>query len=117
MRRFILQIIALTLAMLAAGELIEGIVFADIKSALIAALLLALLNAFIRPLLVILTLPITVLTLGLFLLVINALLLIAVSWLVDGFFVVGFWNAFVGSIIISIVNGLILWLTKDRKKD
>jgi putative membrane protein len=73
-------------------------------AALIAALVLGIINAVIRPILVLLTFPVTFLTLGLFLLVINALMLWLAATIVPGFKVNGFWGAFLGSILISIVS-------------
>jgi len=78
-----------------------------IWAALGAAILLGIVNAIIRPIFVLLTLPLTILTLGLFLLVINALLLWMVSGLVGGFQVNGFWGAFFGSILISAISWLL----------
>ena len=78
-------------------------------AALIAAFLLGIVNAIIRPILVLLTLPITILTLGLFLLVINGLMLWLVSAFVKGFQVNGFWGAVLGSILISIVSWVLSW--------
>ena len=76
-------------------------------SALGAAFLLGIVNAIIRPIFILLTLPITILTLGLFLLIINALMLWLVAALVGGFHVNGFWGAFFGSILISIVSWIL----------
>ena len=73
-------------------------------TALIAALVLGLINALIRPLLVLLTLPVTILTLGLFIFVINGLLFWAVGYLVDGFRVDGFWAAVLGALVYSIIS-------------
>jgi putative membrane protein len=83
--------------------------FADFKfdslvSLLIAALLFGLVNAVIRPLIILLTLPLTILTLGLFILVINALMLLGVSWIVPGFTLGSFWTAFWAAIFIAIVS-------------
>ncbi|MGE0621051.1 MAG: phage holin family protein [Pseudomonadales bacterium] len=81
-------------------------VSADGKASLIwAAIALGLINAFVRPVLVLLTLPITVLTLGLFLLLLNAAMLNLAGWFVDGFHVVGFWSAVFGAIVVSLVSG------------
>jgi putative membrane protein len=76
-------------------------------SALAAAFLLGVVNAIIRPIFILLTLPLTILTLGLFLLVINALMLWLVAVLVGGFHVNGFWGAFFGSILISLVSWIL----------
>jgi putative membrane protein len=76
-------------------------------AALVAAFLLGIVNAIIKPILVFLTFPITILTLGLFLLVINGLMLWLVSALVKGFYVNGFWGAVFGSILISLVSWIL----------
>jgi putative membrane protein len=96
------------IAMLLIGYLLPSVIRVDsVMSAVAAAFVLGLFNAFVRPLFVILTLPITVITLGLFLLVINALLLLLVDKIVPGFHVNGFWGAVFGSILISIVSGIL----------
>jgi len=105
--RFLIHWISTSLAMYVASLLFSGIRFADGRALIVAALLLGLVNAVVRPLLVILTLPITVLTLGLFLLVINALMLLLVSWLVGGFVVAGFGTALLASLLISFVSYVI----------
>jgi putative membrane protein len=87
--------------------LLPGIKVADFRIAVIVAAVLAIINAFVKPILVFLTLPITILTLGLFLLVINALMLILTSSIVDGFVIVNFWWAILGSLIISVLYNLI----------
>ncbi|HYE59888.1 MAG TPA: phage holin family protein [Candidatus Kapabacteria bacterium] len=81
-------------------------------AALIAALVLGLVNAVIRPLLIVLTLPINIITLGLFVLVINALLFLFVGTVVKGFDVAGFWPAFFGALILTLVS----WLTNSLLK-
>lgn len=81
-----------------------------LAGALIAAVVLGALNLFIRPILLILTLPINILTLGLFSLVINALLVMLASALVQGFFIPGFWTAFIFAIALTVVNWVFnLW--------
>jgi len=101
---FLLQWIITSLSLWAASYVFSGIKFANLSSLIISALLLGFANAIVRPLLIILTLPLTVLTLGLFLLVINALMIMLVSSLVDGFTVSGFWTAFFASIFISVFS-------------
>jgi len=88
----------------------------DFLAALVAALVLGLVNALIRPILVILTLPVTLLTLGLFLFVINAGLFWLVAELVSGFTVTGFWAALVGSILYSLITLVTSWLLFPRRK-
>ena len=95
------------LALIAVAYLVPSIHVASFTSALIAALVLGLVNAVIRPILVLLTLPVTVLTLGLWILVINALLFWFVGSFVRGFVVDGFWAGFIGSILFSIVSWLL----------
>ncbi|WP_431274570.1 phage holin family protein [Variovorax ureilyticus] len=92
------------LSLWVASYLFKGIQFEGAGSIIIAALLLGFANAIVRPLLIILTLPLTVLTFGLFLLVINALMILLVSALVRGFKVSGFWTALFASIFISILS-------------
>jgi putative membrane protein len=97
----------MSLSLWVTSYVFSGIRFADTGSLVISALLLGFANAIVRPLLIILTLPLTVVTLGLFLLVINALMILLVSSLVRGFGVSGFWTAFFASIFISIMSFVI----------
>jgi putative membrane protein len=91
-------------ALLALPYLMSSITVDSIPTALIAALVLGLINTFIRPLLILLTLPATLLTLGLFIFVINGLLFWFVGSFVQGFHVSGFWSAFFGAIVYSIIS-------------
>lgn len=91
-------------AMLFTAWVVPGISFTGFLPALFAAFVMGLVNIFIRPLLIILTLPLSIITLGLFTLIINALMLLLVAKLVDGFTVEGFWAAFFGSIVLSILS-------------
>jgi putative membrane protein len=88
----------------AASYVFSGIKFADVSALIISALLLGLANALVRPLLILLTLPLTLVTFGFFLLVINALMILLVSSLVAGFTVSGFWTAFFASIFIAVLS-------------
>jgi putative membrane protein len=94
-------------ALLAVAYLLPGIAVASFGSALIAALVLSLLNTLVKPILVLLTLPITVVTLGLFLLVLNALLFWFAGSVLRGFQVDGFWWAVGGAILYSFISGLL----------
>lgn len=114
MRGLLLRWLILTLAILAAAYVVEGIEVSSFLTALLAAAILAILNAFLRPVLFLLTLPLTILTLGLFTFVINALLLMLVSTVIAGFAVKGFWAALVGSLLISVVSWLLTTLISDR---
>jgi putative membrane protein len=95
-----------SLSLWVASHVFKGIRFANTASLIVAALLLGFANAIVRPLLILLTLPLTLVTLGLFLLVINALMLLLVSWVVPGFKVSGFWKAFFASIFIALLSFL-----------
>lgn len=88
------------------GELVPGIEIAGIYSAIIATFILAILNTLVRPVLILLTLPFTVITLGLFIFVLNAALFLFVASFIEGFTVDGFWNALLGSLLMSLVSVL-----------
>ena len=107
MRGFLLRSLLTMLAVLAAAHLVPGIAVDGWLPALGAAVVLGLLNAVVRPLLLFLTCPFIILTMGLFIFVVNALLLGLTATLVPGFHVAGFWPAVFGSIVISIVSGIL----------
>jgi len=96
-----------SVAVLAATQIVPGIQSNGWPAIVITALLLGIFNAFLRPILIILTLPIQIVTLGLFTLVINAVLLLLASELVRNFHVAGFWSAFFGALIISVFGGFL----------
>lgn len=100
------------LALWVTDVLLPGIAVAGLASLLVAALVIGLINAVVRPVLLILTIPITVLTLGLFLLVLNALLFWLAAELVPGFVVAGFGSAFVGALVMTIVGFALSFLVK-----
>lgn len=90
--------------------LLEGVTIKNFWTAIGVAIILGLINAFIKPLILILTLPLTILTLGLFVLVINAWILLMIDKIVDGLIIKGFWWAVIYSIIISVLNSFLLWI-------
>ncbi|HZH56928.1 phage holin family protein [Yanghanlia caeni] len=94
-------------ALLIVAYLLPGITVASFGAALIAALVLGLLNTLVKPVLILLTLPITVVTLGLFLLVLNALVFWFAGSILKGFQVAGFWWALIGAIVYSLISGLL----------
>jgi putative membrane protein len=108
--------LVLTAAILVASYVVEGITVHGFWSAFLAAAILGILNAFFRPILILLTLPATILSFGLFIFVINALLLMMVSGVISGFEVRGFWPAVFGSLIISIVSWLVGAFVNERGK-
>lgn len=107
MLRILIVWLVNTLALAAVAYLMPSVSIASAEAAIVAALVLGLVNAVIRPVLVLLTLPVTVLTLGLFILVLNGLLFWAVAELVPGFEVAGFWSGVIGAIVFSIVSFLL----------
>jgi len=113
---FFVKLILSAIAVIITSYLLGGVTVDDFFVALIVAALIALLNTVIRPLLVILTIPITIFTLGLFLLVINAVIILIADSIVPGFHVDGFWWALIFSIILSIINALFQGLgSSDRR--
>ncbi len=107
LKRTLLQLISTSVTLLVADYLMDSIHFDQPGVAIVTAIVLALLNAFLKPLLVLLTIPATIFTLGLFLLVINAAILMIAAQIVDGFHIEGFWSAILLAIFISLVNGLL----------
>jgi putative membrane protein len=107
MRHFVFRWIATTVAVMVAASIISGIRYDSAGSLIAAALLLGILNAFVRPVLLILSAPLILLTLGFFVLVVNSLMLMIVPNIVGGFYVDTFWSAFWGAIVISIVSWIL----------
>jgi len=106
MFRLLIHWLVSATAVYVTANILSGITVMSFGAAMIVAVVLGLINVFIKPLLVLLTIPTVVLTLGLFMLVINALMLMLAAWLVDGFAVSSFWWAVLGSLIISLVAWL-----------
>jgi len=113
--RFLLVWALNSLALLIVAYLFPGVQVQDWQAAAVAALVLGLVNVLVKPVLVLLTLPITIVTLGLFLLVINALLLWAVGSVVPGFHVNGFWAGLVGAVLYSLVTWALSAILPDGK--
>lgn len=111
--RFLLSGVAVLLT----AYLLPGVHVEHYGYALLVAAVLSVANVVVKPILVIFTIPITILTLGLFLLVINALIILLVDYLTPGFNVDGFWWALAFSLIMSILNSLFSDLTKGREND
>ncbi len=105
--KILARIIVTAFALLLVAHFLPGITVTGIFPALIAAVILGLMNALVRPILVILTLPITIITLGLFIFVINGFLFWFVASFIDGFAVSGFWIALLGSLLVSIVSSIV----------
>ncbi len=103
---FIARVFITGLGLLLADALLPGVRFDGALSLWLAALLLGLVNAFVRPLVILVTLPLTLLTLGLFLLVVNGMMVLLVAWLMPSFHIAGLWSA----ILAALIVGLTAWL-------
>jgi putative membrane protein len=103
---FLLRTVAAAVALWMAGMIFSGLKFRDESTLLAAALLLGIVNAIVRPIVLVLTLPLTLLSLGSFLLVINAAMLALVAWLLPGFTIAGFWTACGAALLVTIVSWL-----------
>jgi putative membrane protein len=102
--RFVLRALIAAIGLWIASKIVHGVHVADITTLILAALLLGVVNAFVRPVVILLTLPFTLITLGLFLLVINAAMLWLVTLVLHGFRLDGFWAALLGSLVVSVVS-------------
>ena len=111
---FIIRLLVTALAAYFAAWLLPGVTINNVLTAVGVALVLAILNAIVKPILVILTIPITIVTLGLFLLVINIIIVKLCDYLIDGFKVDGIIAALLFSLIVSVVSSILHGLAKDR---
>lgn len=107
MQQFLITWFATALSLLVTAVIVPGLTITGIAAAAVGAIVLGLVNATVKPILVIFTLPLTFLTLGLFLLVINAIALGLVGYLTPGFAVSGFFPAVIGSIVLSLVSSFV----------
>ena len=113
MGAFIAKVVIAAVALWLAAVIVPGIDYDGWVDLLLAGLLLGLVNAFVRPVVTILTLPVTILTLGLFLLVVNAAMIGLVGWLLPGFTVAGFWPA----VFAAIVTGVVSWVGQGLMRE
>lgn len=104
MQAFLIRLLICALGLWLAAAIVPGIVIQGAGTLILAALLLGVVNALVKPVAFILTLPITIVTLGIFLLVLNAAMFALVAWMLPGFSVSGFWAALFGWLIVSIVS-------------
>lgn len=112
----IIRLLLNALAVFVLAYVLNGVTVDGYVGAIIVAVVLSILNLLVKPILVILTLPITIITLGLFLLVINASIILLADKLIDGFGVSSFWTALLFSILLSILQSLLQSFLKDDKK-
>lgn len=114
--KLLLRILVTALLVIILSYLMKGVTVDGVTTALTVAVVLGLLNLFVKPLLVLFTLPVTIFTLGLFLLVINACMILLCDHFVDGFEVRSFWTALLFSIFLSVSQSIIFRLTGEAKK-
>jgi putative membrane protein len=112
----ILKTLLTAFAVVVLANILPGVVVSNFLSAVIVAVVIAFLNIFVRPLLIFFTLPATIVTLGLFLFVINAIIILLADKLIDGFAVSGFFAAFLFSILLSIFRSFLFSLIKEEEK-
>jgi len=112
--RLILKLILMGLIVWGVSKFLTAIRFEDAAAAFIFVIVLALLNAIVKPILIILTIPITILTLGIFLIFINAIIILLADYLMEGFTVDGFIWAFIFSLILSVANSLVEALLTEK---
>ena len=110
---FIIKLLLSGLAVITAAYLLPGVHISGFISAIVVAIVLGLFNALVRPILIILTIPVTIFTLGLFIFVINAIIILMVSSILNGFEVDGFWWALAFSIVLTIVTSIINSAVKE----
>lgn len=104
MTYFFLRAAIASLGLWLASEWVDGLAFSSGGTLILAAILLGVVNGLVRPLLLLLTLPLTIVTLGFFILVVNGIMLALVAGLLPGFSIAGFWDAFWGALIVSVVS-------------
>ncbi|MFQ5931615.1 MAG: phage holin family protein [Nitrospiraceae bacterium] len=118
MRGLLIRFAVTGVAVLLASAIVPGIEVESASAGLAAVIVLALLNALVRPILYLFSLPFIILTLGVFMVVINAVLLLFVAFLVKGFVVTGFWSSVGGAILISLVSGILnLWVSEQGRME
>jgi putative membrane protein len=113
---FIMRIVVTSIVAFGLSYILNGVHFDTFTSAIVLAIVLAILNAIVKPLLILITLPITVVTLGLFLFVINALIILLADSLIKHFHVDGFWWALLFSLLLSIVTSLLYKEKREEKE-
>lgn len=113
--KLLFRILITAVLVLVIAKLMKGVIVDEFTTALTVAIVLGLLNFFVKPILVLFTLPVTIFTLGLFLLVINAVMILLCDYFIDGFRISSFWTAMLFSIILSLSQSLVYQITDDTK--
>lgn len=112
--RLLIALFLNTLALVITAYIVPGFHVADFQSALLAAIVLGVINTFIKPILVFLTLPLTLITLGLFIFVVNAVVLFLTSFFVKGLIIDGWLPAILGAIVLSVVSTVLTMLARNK---
>lgn len=113
--RLLFRILITALLVMGLAYLMKGVIVDEFTTALTVAIVLGLLNFFVKPILVLFTMPITIFTLGLFLLVINTIMIQLCDYFIDGFRISSFWTAMLFSIVLSLSQSLVYQITGDAK--
>ncbi len=111
--KLLLRILLSALAVVLLAKILPGVSVASYWTAILVAVVLSLLNFIVKPILIILTLPVTILTLGLFLLIVNAIIILLADSLIDGFMVDGLWWALLFSLLLSLLQSVLFSLLKE----
>lgn len=114
--KLIIKLLVSAFAVIVIAKLLAGVTLDNYTTAIIVAVVLSILNLLVKPFLIVFTLPITIVTLGLFLLVVNALIILLADKLIDGFYVDGIWTAILFSILLSVLQSILNSLLKEDKK-
>lgn len=114
--KMILRVLLSALAVVVLSKILPGIGVDSYTTAIIVAIVLSLLNFLVKPILIILTLPVTIITLGLFLLIINAIIILLADYFVDGFYVNSIWWALLFSLLLSFLQSILFSFLKEDKK-
>jgi putative membrane protein len=114
--KLIIKLLLSAFAVIIIAKFLPGVTLESYTTAIIVAVVIAILNVLVKPILIILTLPITILTLGLFLLIVNAIIIKLASGLIDGFYVDSIWIALLFSVLLSILQSILNTLLKEDKK-
>lgn len=113
--KLLFRILITALLVMGIAYLMKGVIVDEFTTALTVAIVLGLLNFFVKPILVLFTLPVTIVTLGLFLLVINAIMILLCDYFIDGFRISSFWTALLFSLVLSLSQSLVYQITGDAK--
>lgn len=113
--KLLLRILITAILVMVISYVMKGVIVDEFTTALTVAIVLGLLNFFVKPILVLFTLPVTILTLGLFLLVINTIMIELCDYFIDGFRISSFWTAMIFSIVLSLSQSLVYQITGDTK--